>query len=73
MLNALLLLPLAFSAQDGPQAVDTAARERAFSEMLSNAVLVGHFTDDSADASELQEEKYTLGDVTPVAGNPGKS
>lgn len=66
--SAALTLPL--RAQDAPAPLDQAALERAFSEKLSGAKLVGVFTDDKALAdAPLQRDTYTLGKVEKVEGS----
>jgi hypothetical protein len=44
--------------------------EKAFAEKMSNAALVGHFTDRTRENAKLpREEKYTLGKVAKLQGD----
>ena len=49
---------------------DRAALERQFAETMTNAALVGHFTDRTRENAKLpREEKYTLGKVAKLQGD----
>lgn len=55
---------------DEPSAEQIAARETAFSEMLSDSVLTGSFTvDGKTDGDPLKEERYEIQSVTKAVGN----
>jgi hypothetical protein len=50
--------------------LDREALEKAFAERMSNAALVGHFTDRTRENAKLpREEKYTLGKVAKLQGD----
>lgn len=61
MILATLALTLPFAPQDDAPA--RAELEAAFAERMSNAVLAGHFTDDTKPDGEPAEDRYTLGEV----------
>jgi hypothetical protein len=52
--------------KDGPTQAEL---EKAFSEKMTNAALVGHFTDRTREKAALKEEKYSLGKVAKVNGD----
>ncbi|MEX2140047.1 MAG: hypothetical protein WD894_12350 [Pirellulales bacterium] len=53
-----------------PDKLNREALEKAFAEKMSNAALVGHFTDRSRENAKLpREEKYTLGKVAKLQGD----
>jgi hypothetical protein len=53
-----------------PDKPSQAELERAFAERMSNATLVGHFTDRTRGGNKLpREEKYTLGKVAKLTGD----
>jgi hypothetical protein len=61
--------PAAQPAANGEK-LDRAALEKAFAERMSNAALVGHFTDRTRENAKLpREEKYTLGKVAKIKGD----
>ena len=50
--------------------LDQQALEKAFAEKMTNAALVGHFTDRTRENAKLpREEKYTLGKVAKLQGD----
>jgi hypothetical protein len=57
--------------EPAPRAAEQAELEAAFKKMLSGATLEGSFTNTGAgrDPTRLSREKYTLGNITKVAGN----
>lgn len=66
----LQLTVLSPTLADELTAEQIAAREQAFSEMLSNTVMVGSFTvDGKADGNPLKEERYEIDSVVKAAGN----
>ncbi len=49
--------------------MDREALEKKFAATMSNAVMVGSFTDTTKDAKTLKQEKYTLGEVKKLKDN----
>jgi hypothetical protein len=53
-----------------PEPLNRAELERRFAEKMTNAALVGHFTDRTRENAKLpREEKYTLGKVAKLQGD----
>jgi hypothetical protein len=79
-LASLVVLCSSTFAQEAKNAADEAALasgeldreslEKAFAEKMTNAALVGHFTDRTRESAKLpREEKYTLGKVAKLKGD----